>query len=92
MDLIYEEFKKVMERGDEKAARAFIAENLKRFPQADQDAIITALFEEALAVDARNTELTAEFQKQGLAVAAAIEKAKESVEKQDKLLEIKESL
>ena len=92
MDPIYEELSKVMDGGDEKTARDFIVKKLDRFPKADQDAIITALFEEALAVDARNTELISEFQKQGLAVAAAIGKAKEALEKQGKLLDIKKDL
>lgn len=92
MQAIYEELSAVMDKGDEKAARGFIVKNLNRFPQADQDAIVIALFEEALAMDSRNTELTSEFQKQGLAVAAAIEKAKESLEKQATLVEIKEGI
>jgi hypothetical protein len=92
MDTIYEELSKVMEAGDEKAAKDFIIKNLDKFPQEEQDGIIARLFEEALMQKGKAVLAVADFQKQTLAAAGAIDQAKEGLEKQAKLVGIKNDL
>jgi hypothetical protein len=92
MDNFYEELGKIMEKGDEQAARDFIVNNLDKFPQDAQDAIVTALFEETLVAKTESEVAVADFQKQALAVSKAIEGAREALERQGKLADIKSDL
>ena len=87
-----EEFMKVVEAGDEAAARTFLIDHLKEFPPDMQDAITVAFLEEALVK--KNTEdgLISDFQTKGLAALDVLGKAKEELEKHAKLAEIKESV
>ena len=52
-DALMKEFSEVVALGDEDAARKFLADNLKKFPQDVQDKIISAFFQEALSKESR---------------------------------------
>jgi hypothetical protein len=89
---LLDQFFLLAEKGDEAAARKFLTDNLKQFPEETQDAIITAFVEEALAKQTQEQAAIAGFQKQGVETVNALEKAKEELEKKLKMAEIKESL
>ncbi len=61
-----QELMDVINEGDEAKAREFIVQNLTRFPQDVQDAVITAFFHEALVKKNQEDTLRADFQKEGL--------------------------
>jgi hypothetical protein len=86
------EFLELIEKGDEAQARAFLIENLKQFSQDTQDAITMAFVEEALLKKNSDDALVEDLQTKGLAMAKAMAKGQEELEKHAKLAEIKENL
>lgn len=91
-DELMKEFSEVVARGDEKAAREFLADNLKKFPQDVQDKIVGAFFEEALLQKAADSRAVADFQKEGLEAINDLEQGKKKLEDKAKLLDLKESI
>ena len=88
---IKQELLKFIESGDEAKARDFIIENLKAFPQETQDAIIVAVLEEAL--EQKNGDgLVSDLRKKVIEAATVLGEAKEELDKQIKLAEIKEKI
>lgn len=71
----------VINQGDEAKAREFIVQNLARFPQDVQDAVITAFFHEALVKKNQEDQLRADFQKEGLEAMETLEAADEKLGK-----------
>jgi len=91
-DAVMKEFSEVVARGDEGAAREFLTNNLKKFPQDVQDKIITAFFEEALSKKSSDVRAVADFQKEGLGAINDLEKGKKKLEDKEKLLNLKDSI
>jgi hypothetical protein len=89
---LYDQFFKIVERGDQATARKFLIENLKQFPRETQDAIITAFLEDALVKKQADDAAVVDFRKEGLKMMDALQKGKKILEKQAKLTEIKENL
>ncbi len=73
------EFFELVERGDEAKVREFLTSNIKRFPKESQDVIITVFFEEAIAKKNADDKLLADFQKEGVEMANAIERLKKEL-------------
>ena len=86
------EFAQLLKRGDEEAARRFLLEHLKEFPQDTQDAITIAFLEDALSQSANGNKTMANFRAQGMAILETLGEAKEEAEKQAKLVEIKKGI
>jgi hypothetical protein len=91
-DAVMKEFSEVVARGDEKAAREFLVNNLKQFPQDVRDKITFAFFEEALSKKAAGLHAVADFQKEGLKAVNDLEQGKRQLEDKQKLLDLKESI
>jgi len=86
---LVEKFFEIAGKGDEAKLREFLVENLKKFPQDAQDAIVMAFFEEALAKRVAEDGALSDFRERGLKMADALEQAKKELEKQEKLNKIK---
>ncbi len=91
-DALMKEFSEVVALGDEDAARKFLADNLKKFPQDVQDKIISAFFEEALSKKAADLHAVLDFQKEGIAAISDLEQGKRKLEDKQKLLDLKEGI
>ena len=91
-DALMEEFSEVIARGNEDAARKFLVDNLKKFPQDVQDKIIGAFFEEALSKRTDGLHAVADFQKEGLEAVNDLEQGKRQLEDKQKLLDLKEGI
>jgi len=89
---LQKEFIKLLKEGDEQAARRFLVEHLKEFPQETQDAIIMSFVEEALGKSAEEAKLIADFQESGLREIDELEKSKQQLEEKKKMIELKESM
>jgi hypothetical protein len=87
-----DEFMKVVETGNEQAAKDFIIDHLKEFPESAQTKIISAFFFDALEKEADGIEKRAALQKEALAVFADIEKAEKTLGDEKKKIELKEGL
>lgn len=87
-----DEFMKVVETGNEQAAKDFIIDHLKEFPESAQTKIISAFFFDALEKSADGIEKRAALQKEALSVFADIEKAESKLSDEKKKIELKEGL
>jgi len=79
----------LIEKGDEAAARAFVIDHLKEFPQESQDAIIMSLVEEAVAQKSADEDLVHEYRAEGMAAADQLNKLKHDVDVAAQAAEIK---
>jgi hypothetical protein len=86
---LYNEFLELLNKGDEAAARKFVTDNIKNFPEEVQDKIIFAFFEDAVNKEAAGIQGVAEIQKEGMEAMSQIEKAKKILEDQVKAEELK---
>jgi len=87
-----DEFMKVVETGNEQAAKDFIIDHLKEFPESAQTKIISAFFFDALEKEADGIEKRTALQKEALSVFADIEKAESKLSDEKKKIELKEGL
>ena len=87
-----DEFMKVVETGNEQAAKDFIIDHLKEFPQEVQTKIISAFFFDALEKESDTIEKRAALQKEALAAFADIEKAESKLGDEKKKIELKAGL
>jgi hypothetical protein len=91
-DILMKEFAEVVACGDEEAARKFLVDNLKQFPQDVQNKIISAFFEEALSKRSSGLHAVADFQKEGLRAINDLEQGKKKLEDKERLLNLKDSI
>jgi len=89
---IRDEFMKVVGTGNERAAKDFIIDHLKEFPDEVQTKIISAFFFDALAKESGEIEKRAAIQREALAAFADIEKAEKKLGDEKKKIELKEGL
>jgi hypothetical protein len=89
---LYSTFLKLIESGDEQAGKDFLIEHLDEFPDEVRKSIILAFFEDALIRQDRTSQAFVDFEKQGLEAVNTAEKIRSALEKQGRLIEIKESL
>lgn len=89
---LFEELIKVVETGNEQAAKDFIIDHLKEFPEDAQKKIISAFFFDALEKESDTIEKRAVLQKEALSVFADIEKAEKKLGDEKKKIELKEGL
>jgi len=87
-----DEFMKIVEKGDEAAAKKFLIDNLKKFPEDAQKKIISAFFFDALEKEADTIEQRAALQKEAMSVFADIEKAESKLGDEKKKGEVKAAL
>jgi hypothetical protein len=87
-----DEFMKVVETGNETAAKDFIIDHLKEFPEEAQVKIISAFFFDALEKESDTIEKRAALQKEALAAFADIEKAEKNLGDEKKKMDLKEGL
>jgi len=89
---LYNEFLTYVDKSDEQGARAFLVDNLQKFPEGIQDQLIFVFFEEALMDETKNIKGIAEMQKQGLDAVNQIDKAKRILEDNIKIKNLRSSL
>jgi hypothetical protein len=89
---LYNEFLVYADKGDEQGARAFLIDNLQKFPEEIQDQLTFAFFEEALMDETKDIKEIAEIQKQGLDTINQIEKAKRILEDNIKIKNLRSNL
>ena len=87
-----DEFAKVVETGDEAAARRFIIDHLKEFPKDAQEKMITAFFVDAVGKAADQIDDKTELQKEALAAFSGIEKAEKKLVDEKKKADLKAEL
>ena len=89
---IYDEFIAQVERGDEQAARQLLIENIPNFPQELQDEIIFGLFEEGVLKAAKEGEVIANLQQQGLENLETLQRVRNKIEDQLKIIKVQREL
>ena len=89
---IRDEFMRVVDTGDERAAKDFIIDHLKEFPEQTQVRIISAFFFDALEKEADEVEKKAALQKEALAAFAEIEDAEKTLTAEKKKQDLKAGL
>ena len=87
-----DEFMKVVDTGNERAAKDFIIDHLTEFPDEVQTDIISAFFLDALEKEADAIETRAAIQRQALAALADIEQAQKTLTDEQKKREVKKEL
>ncbi|MDE2188738.1 MAG: hypothetical protein KGJ35_03370 [Patescibacteria group bacterium] len=92
MQKIIEEFMKLVDGGDEAAAKTFLADHINEFPEDVQKKITAAFFWDALAQKSDEIEQRAAVQKALLAEFADLEKAEKQLGDARKAEEIKSDL
>ena len=89
---LYNEFLVYVDKGDEVGARAFLIDNLQKFPEEVQDKLTFAFFEEALMGETKEIKEIGEIQKQGLNAISQINKAKKILQDKIKIINLRSSL
>ena len=91
-DSLKEQFLKIVESGDEKAAKHFLIIHIKEFSEETQDDIITAFFEDALQKKAGDINRVTTIQKNLLAELEEMEKVEQTITDKKKESEVKKQL
>ena len=89
---LIDQFLAVVENGTEEDARAFLVDHLQEFPEESRDGIIAAFLEDAIMKTAADDALVGAFKKEGLETARAMTAAKEEMDKQAKIDELKKDI
>ncbi len=89
---LYNQFYAVVQKGDEEAAKAFIVEHFKEFPEAVQDKITFAFFEDALDKSVEEDGQMADFKGKGLEILEALGDVKKALEEEKKMQTVKQGL
>ena len=89
---IYEEFRAVLAKGDEQAARQFLTDNFLKFPEDVREEITMAFFEEAVTDKAAKITEIAALQKEGTQAFAELSKEKKVLEDTVAVQNIKKDL
>jgi len=87
-----EELMKIVDTGNERAAKDFLIDHLQEFPEEAQIKIISAFFFDALEKESETIEKRAALQKEALATLANIEKIERKLADEKKKIEIREKL
>lgn len=89
---LYDAFADIVETGDEAAARAFLAEHINEFPEETRNELISTFLTEAISEEARTIEARAEFQKEVLAALDDVKGARNEIENQKRIEELKQQV
>ncbi|HEY5221368.1 MAG TPA: hypothetical protein VIJ29_04515 [Candidatus Paceibacterota bacterium] len=89
---LYSTLSRLMEGDDQEAVKKFLIEHIKEFSERDRENILTAFLEDALDKENINDKALLDFQNKAIAAFKRLEAEKAALEKQDKLLEIKENM
>ena len=89
---IYDKFLEAMEQNNESAARQLLIDNIPNFPQELQDEIMFGLFEEDVLRAAKEGEMIAKMQEQGLQNLEALVRVQKKIEDQLKINELNKKL
>ena len=89
---LLDSFMKVVDKGDERAAKDFIIDHLDDFPAQTQQKIVSAFFFDALEKEANEIERKAALQKEVLSAFADVEKAEKGLNEEMKKSELKAGL
>lgn len=89
---LYNEFLVYVNKDDEAGARAFLIDNLQKFPEEVQGKLTFAFFEEALMDKTKGIKDIAEIQREGLEAMSQIDKAKKILEDKIKIEDLRSSL
>jgi hypothetical protein len=84
IESLYNEFQKLVEAGDETAARTFLKDHLSEFPADAQNKILFAFFEESLNKRADIIADNGQLQEQSMDLLKKIETAKTTLTDQKK--------
>ncbi|PIR83767.1 hypothetical protein COU18_03795 [Candidatus Kaiserbacteria bacterium CG10_big_fil_rev_8_21_14_0_10_51_14] len=86
------QFDTLVQAGDEKAARAFLVENLQEFPQDMREKIILAFFAEAAVTQADEIGAKADIQKEGADALDILSQARAELENAQRITELQDQL
>ncbi|HVY36020.1 MAG TPA: hypothetical protein VG982_01970 [Candidatus Paceibacterota bacterium] len=89
---LYNQFKAFVDAGDEKGARAFLAEHINEFPEDIRDNIAFAFFEEAVQNDTEGIVENAQIQQEGAHLLEELDKVEAMLEDAKKATEIKDTM
>jgi len=89
---LYNKLNELIAAGDEAAARAFLVEHLKEFPEDVRKKIVFEFFAEAVDAKIDADSNKARIQKQGMAALKDIGDAEEALKSKDKISNIRSSL
>ncbi|MCE9549321.1 hypothetical protein K8Q98_02900 [Candidatus Nomurabacteria bacterium] len=89
---LYNQLLAYADKNDEQGARKFLIDNLQKFPEAVQDKITFAFFEEALTKSTAGMKEVADMQEQGLDAMNQLDKAKKIIEDEIKVRDLRKDL
>ncbi|MES2314847.1 MAG: hypothetical protein V4524_02835 [Patescibacteria group bacterium] len=89
---LYSKLTELVEAGDESAVRAFLADNIKSFPEDVQKKIVFEFFADAVDKKLDTDTQIAQIQKEGMDSLGEIEKAEGGLKDQEKLSNLRSSL
>src|ERR1700722_1433199 len=85
-------FMRIVETGDETAAKSFLTDHIKEFPEEIQQKIVAAFFFDALEKESDEIEKRAALQKEAMAVFSDIEATERKLGDEKKKIEVKAKL
>ena len=89
---LYEEFLRLAEAGDENAARAFLTDRYKDFPEEMQEKVMFAFFSEAVTKRAAEIEGVTKIQQEGMEMLTKLIAEKKKLEDQLRIDDLKKTL
>ncbi len=89
---LYDEYKRIVDAGNEAAAQKFLADHLAEFPEETRNEILFALFEKAVSSKVAEEEADIALKQAGLETIKALEKELKDVDNQIRIEELKEGL
>ena len=89
---LYNKLIELFEASDEKAAKSFLAQHVKEFPEDIQKKIVFALFEDALESKADTDARVAEIQQEGLDAIKSIEDKENTFKDKQKVSKLRSLL
>jgi len=89
---LYNKLMELVDAGDEQAAKDFLIEHIKEFPEDVRNKIIFEFFEDAVDQQIENSTNKAEIQKQGLEALKEIGKAEDSLKDEKKAADVRAKL
>ncbi len=89
---LYNKLVELFEAGDEKAAKSFLAQHVKEFPEDIQKKIIFALFEDALETKVDTDARIAEIQQEGIDSIKSIEDKENTFKDKQKVSKLRSLL
>lgn len=89
---LYQQFREIAERGDEREANRFLAEHIDEFPEKVRESILFAFLEEGLRAATETSTTIRELQRNGIAALDELARLKRQADDKKKLAELEDKI